>query len=172
MGELTHWKKLDNPDYLGAYALDKGQDLIVTIKKVQVEEVYNVSNSKKEKCKVIHFEEKNVKPLICNATNSKIIQKLYNTPYVEEWQGKKIQLYTAKIKAFGELLEALRIREYKPKELAKVTYKMICSDCSKKIEDAGTVKAEVVAKHTLEHYKRELCSYCATKIKSGIAEGK
>ena len=31
---LTHWKKLTNPDYLGAYALQPGEDLIATIKEV------------------------------------------------------------------------------------------------------------------------------------------
>lgn len=27
MENLTHWKKLTNPDYLGAYALQPGEDL-------------------------------------------------------------------------------------------------------------------------------------------------
>ena len=35
----THWKKLSNPDYLGAYALDPGKDLIVTIQSVGEERV-------------------------------------------------------------------------------------------------------------------------------------
>ena len=28
--DKTHWKKLENPDYLGAYALQPNQDLIVS----------------------------------------------------------------------------------------------------------------------------------------------
>ena len=31
----THWKKLNNPDYLGAYALEPGQELVATIKVVE-----------------------------------------------------------------------------------------------------------------------------------------
>ena len=29
--ELTHWKKLNNPDYLGAYAFQPGEEIIATI---------------------------------------------------------------------------------------------------------------------------------------------
>ena len=35
----THWKKLTNPNYLGAYSIENGQDLILTIKYVQEEKV-------------------------------------------------------------------------------------------------------------------------------------
>ena len=35
----THWKKLQNPDYLGAYSLDPGKTLIVTIKLLKKEVV-------------------------------------------------------------------------------------------------------------------------------------
>ena len=35
----THWKKLINPDYIGAYALDPGKDLTVQISQVHREMV-------------------------------------------------------------------------------------------------------------------------------------
>ena len=35
----THWKKLINPDYIGAYALDPGKDLTVQISQVRREMV-------------------------------------------------------------------------------------------------------------------------------------
>ena len=50
MADKTHWKKLENPDYLGAYALQPGQDLTLQIKSVGQEEVYNVNSNKKETC--------------------------------------------------------------------------------------------------------------------------
>lgn len=153
---LTHWKKLMNPDYLGAYALEPGQDLIVTIKSVGNEEVTG-SDGKKEICSVIHFVE-NVKPMILNATNNKTIAKLLKTPYIEQWAGRKIQIYTEKVKAFGEVWDALRIRPFLP-----VEKELLCADCGKKIEGYGKTTAEVVAKHTLGKYGRMLCSECATK---------
>lgn len=30
----THWKKLTNPNYLGAYSIDDGKDIVLTIKNV------------------------------------------------------------------------------------------------------------------------------------------
>ena len=153
---LTHWKKLMNPDYLGSYALEPGQDLIVTIKSVCNEEVTG-SDGKKDICSVIHFVE-NVKPMILNATNNKTIAKLFKTPYIEEWAGRKIQIYIEKVKAFGEIWDALRIRPYLP-----VEKELVCADCGKQIEGFGGKSAEVIAKYTLKNYGRCLCSDCATK---------
>ena len=109
----THWKKLDNPNYLGAYSLMDGEikDLTVIIEKVITEEVK--TDRGKEVCKVAYL--KGHKPMILNATNSKTIQKIYDTPYIEDWKGKEITLYVAKIKAFGDEIECLRIRSTKPK---------------------------------------------------------
>jgi hypothetical protein len=146
-----------NPDYLGGYALAPGQDLIATIKSVGNEEVTG-TDGKKEICSVIHFEEKDIKPMILNATNNKTIAKLFKTPYIEQWCGRKIQIYTEKVKAFGEVWDALRIRPFLPVEKT-----LVCADCGSMIEGFGKTSAEVVAKHTLSKYGRMLCSKCATK---------
>ena len=156
METLTHWKKLMNPDYLGSYALEPGKDLIATIHTVGNEEVTG-SDGKKEICSVIHFVE-GVKPMILNATNNKTIAKLFKTPYIEQWSGRKIQIYTEKVKAFGEVWDALRIRPFLP-----VEKELLCADCGKRIEAFGKTSADVVAKHTLNTYGRMLCSECATK---------
>lgn len=159
----THWKKLHNPDYIGAYALEDGKDLIVTIKSVGKENVKNERGT--EECVVARFEE-NVKPMILNSTNSKIIQKIHKTPYIEEWVGKKIQLYVANIKAFGECVEALRIREYVPKVQQTIKVSTICKDCKSDIQGINSLSAEKVAQHTFSKYGRELCELCATKEKN------
>lgn len=157
MSNLTHWKKLTNPDYLGAYALEPGEDLIVTIKSV-ANEVVTGTDGKKETCTVMHFAE-NVKPMVLNATNSKTITKLLKTPYIEQWVGRKIQIYVENgVKAFGDVVDALRIRPFLP-----VEKELKCADCGAKIEGYGNTKAEVVAKHTLSKYGRMLCSACAQK---------
>ena len=96
--------------------------------------------------------------MILNATNNKTIAKLFKTPYIEQWTGRKIQIYTEKVKAFGEVWDALRIRPFLP-----VEKELLCADCGKKIEAFGKTSAEVVAKHTLNTYGRMLCSECATK---------
>lgn len=102
----THWKRLVNPDYIGAYALPDGEDLTVTIDYVQ-NEVVTGSGGKKEECMVAHLVGQ--KPLILNMTNSKSIHKLYG-PYIEDWKGKQITLYASTTKLAGEVVECLRIR--------------------------------------------------------------
>lgn len=108
----THWKKLHNPDYLGAWSITPNEDLIATIKTVGLEMVTG-TDGKKEELTVVHFME-DIKPMILNVTNSKTIAKVHQTPYIEEWAGKQIQLYSTPVKAFGETVEALRVRPKKP----------------------------------------------------------
>ena len=113
--KLTHWKKLHNPDYLGAYALQPGEEVIATIRHVGTEEVFDPDSKKKEQCTVAHFQEPHLKPMILNATNCKVITKMFGSPYVEEWAGRRVQIYAEKVKAFGDIVDALRIRPKEPK---------------------------------------------------------
>lgn len=156
----THWKKLSNPDYLGAYALEPGKDLVVTIKSVGEERVTG-TDGKKEDCIVAHFAEAGVKPMILNATNCKTISKIYGTPYIEEWRGCAIQLYVAEVQAFGDTVEALRVRKYKPD--IKVPEKPVCTDCGAEIKPFGQYSATAMAEYTTHKYGKALCSDCAKK---------
>lgn len=110
----THWKKEYSYDYIGAYSLPTdGSDLILTIKDTKTEKVVG-GDGKKQDCFVVYFAEKDSKPMILNRTNAKTIQKVYGTPYIEDWVGKKIQLYATSVNAFGTTTDALRIRDFKP----------------------------------------------------------
>lgn len=110
---LTHWKKLTHPDYLGAYALEPGKDMVLTIKSCAME-IVNGTDGKKQECMVIQFMEPGIKPMICNKTNAKTITKIHKTPYIEQWMGKAIQLYASSVSAFGATTDALRIRDVIP----------------------------------------------------------
>ena len=155
----THWKKLINPDYLGAYSLDPGKDMILTIKNVK-NEIVTGPDGKKEECMVMRFME-DAKPMIVNSTNAKTIQKLYKTPYIEEWAGRKIQLFVDKVKAFGEVVEALRIRPRIPVSHGDISTK--CADCGAEITEFGKMNAQQMAQYTYQKYGKQLCSKCATK---------
>jgi hypothetical protein len=115
----THWKKIDNPNYLGAYSLMDGEkkEIITTIEKVIKEDVKNERGT--DTCRVAYLTGGH-KPMILNATNSKIIERIYGTPYIEDWAGKEITIYIAKIKSFGEEIECLRIKNNKPKVLPEL----------------------------------------------------
>lgn len=113
--KLTHWKKLDNYNYFGAYLMPTdGTEVVLTIKEVKYEEVKG-SDGKSDHCRICYFIEP-VKPLILNSTNSRSIQKVAGSPYVEKWAGVKIQLYVAQVRAFGDVTEAIRVRDFAPKD--------------------------------------------------------
>ena len=103
----THWKKLTNPDYIGAYALNPGEDLIVQIDRVEHLQITG-ADGKKDEANVAHLVGH--KPFILNSTNQKSIEKALKSPYIEDWAGRYIQLYSARVKAFGDTVDALRVR--------------------------------------------------------------
>ena len=112
MADKTHWKKTMNPDYLGSWAIPEGQEISLTIKSASVEKVKGVGG-KSELCNVVHFKE-SVKPLIANATNSKAISKVAGSPFLEDWAGHRIQLYATEVEAFGDVVDAVRVRSKAP----------------------------------------------------------
>ena len=126
-----HWKNLANYDYLGAYSLDGiASEITLTIKLIKVERV-TANGGAAEDCIVATFEEKNqdgveVKPMVLNKTNCKIIEKVYGTGDVEQWIGKSIIIYSTTTRFQRDIVPCLRIKEEKPV--------FTCSVCGKEIE--------------------------------------
>ena len=110
---VTHWKKLTNPNYIGAHDLQPGQEVKITIKSVAKEMVKGV-DGKEEELIVARLEKTATgKPMILNKTNCRIISKVLDTPYIEEWAGRSVIIYSAKVKAFGDFVDALRVKNQK-----------------------------------------------------------
>lgn len=88
--------------------------------------------------------------MILNRTNCKTIAKIYQTNFIEEWSGKKIQIYAELVDAFGEQVEALRVRPFAPNLqlptliLGTPTY----DKCLEHIQKGGKVE-EISKKYTL-----------------------
>ena len=156
----THYRKLMNPEYLGAYSLEDGKDIVLTIDYIKVETVTG-TDGKKEDLPVCHWKEPE-KSMILNATNMKMIAKVLNSNFVEDWSGKKVQIGTEKVRAFGDVVDALRIRRYAPKQTATAHTELVCADCGKPITDAYGMSAAQVADSTAKKYGRQLCADCAT----------
>ena len=68
-------------------------------------------NGGDEQVPVILFT--NAPPMVLNITNTKTIASLYGDLY-DKWVGKSIQVYPAKVKAFGSETTALRVRPVIP----------------------------------------------------------
>jgi len=110
MSDQTHWRKLVNNNYIGAHDLTSGQELKVTIESI-TKEMVKSPDGKDEEVVVCRIKSAK-KPMILNKTNLKMIAKLHG-PYIEDWKDKTVVLYVAKVRAFGELVEALRIKNQK-----------------------------------------------------------
>lgn len=160
----THWKKLTNPNYLGAYAFDEGKDMILTVASVG-NELVTGDGGRKEECTVCHFAE-NVKPMILNKTNMKAIQKALGTPYIEEWAGCRIQIYADPNVKFGkEITGGVRVRSYAPP-----AQKILCQSCGGEIQPRGKSTAQQIAAYTAQKYGQALCAACATRAAAKLQE--
>tara|TARA_R100000329_G_scaffold125775_1_gene104333 strand:+ start:550 stop:1029 length:480 start_codon:yes stop_codon:yes gene_type:complete len=108
-----HWKKQFNYEYLGSYSLDGKREQVVTITKLSQEKVTG-QQGRKEDCFVVYFKEFD-KAMILNRTNARAIEKVSGSGLVEDWVGTQVTLYVEKgVKAFGDVVDALRIRDKKP----------------------------------------------------------
>lgn len=105
----THWKKLTDTNYIGHWDLDG--DLTVKITKVEKKQIQSQDGTK-EWCLVAHLDGH--KPMILNKTNAKTIEKIFKSGFIEDWTGKQIILYRTRVKSFGDMVDALRIRTRLP----------------------------------------------------------
>jgi hypothetical protein len=108
----THFKKLKNQNYIGSWDLADANnnfiDKIVTITETKKEMVFD-SKGNQEECTIVKFKE--VKPMVANSTNLRAIAKYCESPYIEDWVGKQIILTVQKVKAFGEVHDAIRVKK-------------------------------------------------------------
>ena len=163
---LTHWKKLENPDYIGAYAFQPDERKTVTISNV-TREIVKGPDGKKEECTIVHFAEPE-KPLILNACNGKMISKMAGTPYIEQWAGTRIVLAVERVKAFGDVVDAVRVQSQKlPKAQTTIPP---CTDCGREIGGTEKISSAQMVGATTKRFGVPLCAECAAK-RSAAKEG-
>jgi len=168
----THWKKLSNPNYLGSWDFQKGEERTLTISRVVQEEVVDMEKVKKDakakkSCIVAYFRE-NSKPMILNKTNCKTIQELYKTPIIEKWAGCAITIKVEKVRAFGKMEEALRVKNEidEPQAEPEPIPIPLCHDCNNEITAFDKYTAEQIAAVNQKRYGVPLCAECSNKRKS------
>lgn len=156
---LTHWKKNFNPNYLGAYAFDPGEEKTVVIQRIAMEDVLS-EGGKKERKQVIHFEN-DVKPLITNKTNAKMIERVLDTPFVEQWIGKSIVLGVEKASFGREKVDAVRVKNKRPQR----DQALLCDDCGAAIVGNEKLSSGQLVAATQRAFRLNLCAPCAKSRK-------
>ena len=122
METKTHYRKVFKSDHLGIADLEdfieEKVQLVFTIKEVKQEIGVSVAG-KKGNFNIAYFTIPNVKPLVLNATNSKVVKSLAGgSPFVEDWKNITVELYIdPNVKMKGETVGGVRIRAAKQEKL-------------------------------------------------------
>lgn len=160
-----------NPNYLGSWDLDElpNREVTLVIEQIRDEEV--VAAGQKEVCTVAHWTDKAFKPMILNVTNKKTIAKLYKTKDTEKLKGKAVIIGIERVRAFGDVYDALRIRPRMP--VVKQTELPKCENCGKGIDAYGRMSPTDVADYRKKQYGKALCNDCAkvAAAEKAAAEG-
>lgn len=148
-----------NPNYLGSWDIEDipNKELVLTIADIRDEKV--TANGREETCTVCYFTNNQYKPMILNITNKKTLAKLYKTKETEKLKGKVIAIGIEKVKAFGDIHDALRIKKTIPTVTSAKAVK--CEKCGQDIVAASGMTSDQVADYTKEKYGSCLCGNCA-----------
>ena len=162
----THWKKVvSDPNFIGEADFQEGEEKVLTIERVNQSETVQTAEGKSKKA-VVHWREAGNKPMILNVARSKSIEKVAGSGYFEDWPGVRVQLYIEHgIKAFGEVVSAVRVRPFKPKEHRNPSVPP-CSKCGEAIIPAMGKTAEFLSAYTTKNYGVPLCAKCAVERKT------
>jgi hypothetical protein len=167
----THHKELSDSNFLASWQFKDGEDMILTISKIEKEEVYNPQSHSNESVPVAHFEG-DVKPLILNATNRERMELVLGSPYIEDWIGKKIALHTENVKYKGQMTQGIRVNpNINPnKAQAKAKPKVDLIMLTKKSENWAGVVSYVESNRNMDF--SEIVTKLKTKYKmSKTTEG-
>ena len=88
-----------------------GSDMIVTIKEAGTEAIRSAHGTE---TKLVLSITADPDKWIINKTNGKMIAKVLETDFLDEWVGKKVQLYVTKVASPDGLVDAVRVREFAP----------------------------------------------------------
>lgn len=87
-----------------------GKPVTLTIARLVVEKMGH--GSEQESKPVLYFQ-KATKGLVLNRTNAMIIAGLYGNES-DDWGGQRITIYPTKVRAFGTMQDAIRVKEEIP----------------------------------------------------------
>lgn len=113
MTDKTHYRKVFKSDHLGQADIEdlkeNGSGLVFTIKCVK-QEIGVAIAGRKGNHNIAYFHE-DIKPMVLNATNSKVVRSFANnSPFVEDWNNIPVQLYIdPNVKMKGEMVGGVRI---------------------------------------------------------------
>lgn len=132
--EKTHYRKAFDSPYLSSADIVEHTTLTVAYVKLEKDRTKKTTDD----FNTAHFVEKFIrpgeplKPMILNATNSKMMKEFTGSPFIDDWKNVAITIYVDHNVRFGkETVEGLRISPHRPE-----TKKVLTPDMSAKWEQA------------------------------------
>ena len=156
-------------EYMGAEDIDPGVEPVLTIAALYYGQV-TLQRGKEYKDIIVFVEEtvpgiKVVRPMIVNATNRKVLRKLFKAVSADVLVGKKIQLYidhNVRDPSTGERIDGIRIRPKIP--VAPREEPIICEEWGKPIQGVGNYSPADVAQINKNRFGKVICAVCSKKI--------
>lgn len=142
--------------FLGGWTFEDG-DKTLTIKEVAEEEMYDADTGGKKKGLAVRFVELDL-PMVLNVTNAETIAEVVGSDRLSEWVGKRIIVGASKVKAFGKVYYAIRVRPKKPDDTVYV-----CEECGETIRGTTSRQPSQIAEISKRNTGRVLCVACMKK---------
>ena len=154
---LDSWEKVIDPNFISSELIGTvGAEKVVTITNIDFAECYDEQTKKKVQKQTVFFQE--CKPLVLNKTNAKALKKLFspNSDNPADCVGHQVRLVVEKIKAFGKVVDAIRIKEYTEQK---------CEECGAVLKPAsGKTVAELI-EISKRNTNKILCVKCMQEYK-------
>jgi hypothetical protein len=173
VSDKTHYRKAFDSPYLAS--ADIVEPTVLTVKCVKLEG--DRTKKTKDKFNTAYFVEREIrpgeplKPMILNATNSKVMKGLTGSAFIDDWNEVRITVYVDHAVKFGkDTVEGLRISPQAP------TRKVLTPAMTKAWENAkaaykrdGNLDAVLARADMSEEHEAQLIAECTPKKESADA---
>ena len=165
MTAKPHYRKAFDSPYLSSQDLTGPTTL--TIKHVALES--DMTKKTKDLFNTAHFVEselrpgEKLKPMILNATNSKTLRNMTDSPYIEDWRTIAITVYVDHNVKFGrEIVDGLRISNVQPKPKPVITpkNKKLWDRAKSSYLEHGNLSAVLTHAEMSESHQKKLIGEC------------
>ena len=158
----AHYQEYFN-SFLGGWSFADG-DRTLTIKSISEEEMFDAKTQEKKTGLCLRFFEEQL-PMVLNKTNAEMIASVIGSDATADWIGKKIVVGTSKVKAFGKVNDAIRVRNQNPNKIIK------CEECGGEVKGAAGRSAQEIAEIAVKNCGKVLCLDCQRKYKAKMEAG-
>jgi len=112
MNDKTHYRKAFNSPYLSSADIIERESLTIKCVKLELDK----TKKTKDYFNTAYFTKKEIrageplKPMILNATNSKMMKSLADSAFIDDWEDIPVMVYVDhNVRMMGETMDGLRI---------------------------------------------------------------